>query len=144
MCAYAFCLSLTPCLFWYFINFNFIVSIKKLLIWKFFIYFIYQLDRRLAKWRHSDVQLRWYPVSFLNNNNMYPAIPSMFWKQNIKNNYLRNDLVKSFFVAFCCITFLNNQKTVGGLTKSDITFVLFEIFWWNLAAIRRNELPLSL
>ena len=70
------------------------------------------------------MQLRWYPVSFLNNNNMYLAISSLF-----DNNYLTNDLVKSFFVAFCCVTFLNHQKTVGGLTKSDITIVLFEMLW---------------
>ena len=54
---------------------------------------------------------------------MYLAISSLF-----DNNYLTNDLVKSFFVAFCCVRFLNHQKTVGGLTKSDITFVLFENF----------------
>ena len=72
---------------------------------------------------------------------MYLAISSLF-----ENNYLRSDLVKSFFVAFCCVTFLNHQKTVtvGGLTKSDITFVLFEIFWLNLAMVRRYELRLSL
>ena len=69
------------------------------------------------------MQLLWYSVSVLNNNNMYLAISSLF-----DNNYLTNDLVKSFFVAFCCVRFLNHQKTVGGLTKSDITFVLFEYF----------------
>ena len=70
---------------------------------------------------------------------MYPAISSMF-----DNKYLINDLVKSFFAAFCNVTFFNHQKTEGVLTKSDVTFVLFEIFLWNLAIIRRNELPLSL
>ena len=65
------------------------------------------------------MQLRWYPVSFLNNN-MYLAISSLF-----DNNYLRNDLVKSFSAAFFCVTFLK----VGGLTKSDITFVRLEMFW---------------
>ena len=40
--------------------------------------------------------------------------------------------------------FLNRQNQWGGLTKSDITFVPFKIFWWNLAFICKNELPLSL
>ena len=43
-----------------------------------------------------------------------------------ENNYLRCDLIKSLFVAYM---FLDHQKTGGGLTKSDITFVIFEIFW---------------
>ena len=40
--------------------------------------------------------------------------------------------------------FLIGQKTGGWLTKSVVTFVLFEIFGWNLAIIRKYELPLSL
>ncbi len=40
--------------------------------------------------------------------------------------------------------FLKRQNQWGGLIKSYITFVPFEIFWWNLAVICKNELPLSL
>ena len=56
-------------------------------------------------------------------NTSCEAISSLF-----DNNYLRCDLIKSFFDTFCCVMFLDHQKTVGGLTKSDITFVLFEMF----------------
>ena len=45
-------------------------------------------------------------------------------------------------IAFCCVTYFWPSK--NGLTKSDITFVPFEICCWNLAVIRRYELPLSL
>ena len=40
--------------------------------------------------------------------------------------------------------FLDRQNQWGGLTKSDITFDLFDIFCRNLAVIRRNKLPLGL
>ena len=50
--------------------------------------------------------------------------------------------------SFCYVTFgntfLDHQNQWGGLTKIDITFDPFDIFWWNLAVIRRNELPLGL
>ena len=45
------------------------------------------------------------------------------------NNYLRFDLIKSFYYSLLRYMFLNDQKTGDGLTKSDITFVLFGIFW---------------
>ena len=73
----------------------------------------------------SDVQLRWYPdfscVDTLNTN--CEVISSVF-----DNNYLRFDLMKSFCYFLLRYMFLDDQKTGGGLTKSDITFVLFGIF----------------
>ena len=41
-------------------------------------------------------------------------------------------------------TFLDRQNQWGGLTKSDVTFDPFDIFWRNLAVMRRIELPLGL
>ena len=68
------------------------------------------------------------------------ALSSLF-----DNNYLRCDLMKSFFVTFCCVTcFWTIKKQWVGLTESHITFVLLEIVWWNLAVMRKYELPLSL
>ena len=47
----------------------------------------------------------------------------------LDNDYLRVDLVKSFFFTFCWFTgFFNYKKTMGRLTKTYITFVLF----WNI------------
>ena len=53
-------------------------------------------------------------------------------------------IFRMVFVTFCCVAFLNRQKTVGGLTKSGITYVVFEIVWWNLTTMCRYELSLSL
>ena len=51
-------------------------------------------------------------------------------------------------IVFCYVIlrnlFLNGQNQRGGLTKSDITFVPYDIFGWNLEFICRNELPISL
>ena len=41
-------------------------------------------------------------------------------------------------------TFLDRQNQWNCLTKIDITFDPFEIYWLNLAVIRRNELSLAL
>ena len=57
-------------------------------------------------------------------NTSCKAISSVF-----DNNYLRFDLIKSFFDFLLRYMFLNDKKTGGGLTKSDITFVLFGILW---------------
>ena len=41
-------------------------------------------------------------------------------------------------------TFLDRQNQWSGLTKIDIIFDPFKIFWLNLAVKRRNELSLAL
>ena len=80
-----------------------------------------------------------YPFSFVNsNNNDHLAIWRLF-----DTNYLRWEK-NVFFYLFCCVWFLNREKTVGDLPKSGITFVLFEIFLWNMTIMCRCELSLSL
>ena len=49
-----------------------------------------------------------------------------------------------FYYVTLCNTFLDRQNQWDGLTKSYITFDPFDIFWSNLAVIRRNELPSGL
>ena len=53
-------------------------------------------------------------------------------------------LKKEFCYVTLCNTFLDGQNQRGGLTKSDITFDPFDMFWRNLVVMRRNELPLGL
>ena len=59
-------------------------------------------------------------------------------------NYLRYDFKNRFCYVTLRNTFFDRQNQWDGLTKSDITFDPFDIFWSNLAVIRRNELPLGL
>ena len=47
--------------------------------------------------------------------------------QVLYNKYFRLDFKISFSYFLMHNLFLSHQKTVGGLTKSDITFVLFEM-----------------
>ena len=57
-------------------------------------------------------------------NTSCEAISSLF-----DNSYLRYDLIKNrVFYFLLHYMFLNHEKTEGGLTKSDITFVLFAFF----------------
>ena len=63
---------------------------------------------------------------------------------NFKLNYLRYDFKSSFCYVILGYTFLDRQNQWGGLTKIDITFDPFDIFWLNLAVICRNELSLGL
>ena len=58
-------------------------------------------------------------------------------------NYLRHGLKNCFCYVILCNTFLDRQNQWGGLTKSDITFDPFDMFWLNLAVMHRNELPLD-
>ena len=62
--------------------------------------------------------------------------------QVLYNKYLRFHFTISFSYFLMHNLFLCHQKTVGGLTKSDITFVLSEICGWNLAIVCKYELPL--
>ena len=62
---------------------------------------------------------------------------------NFKLNYLRYDFNNHVFYLMLRNTFLDRLNQWGGLTKSDIIFDPFGIFWLNLVVIRRNELHLG-
>ena len=48
---------------------------------------------------------------------------------NSKLNYLRYDFKNGFFNVILGNTFLDRQNQWSGLTKIDVTFDPFEIFW---------------
>ena len=104
-------------------------------------FLIYQFYCHLSKWLLSDGQLCWYPVSFLNSDiNDYLAISRLSDKKLFEmrlNNFM-------FLLLFAAFRLWNVKKWGGGLTKSGITFVVLEIFCWNLVIMCRYELSLSL
>ena len=72
-------------------------------------------------------------------NTCCDALQSLFC-----SNYLRHGLKIDFCYVARRNMFLDRQNQWGGLTKSDITFYVCDIFWLNLAVVRRNELPLGM
>ena len=62
---------------------------------------------------------------------------------NSKFKYLSYDFKNRSCYVILSNTFLDRQNQWGGLTKSDIIFDPFGIFWLNLVVIRRNELHLG-
>ena len=56
--------------------------------------------------------------------NTCDALQSLFC-----SNYLRHGLINEFSYVTLRNTFLDHQNQWDGLTKSDITFDPFDIFW---------------
>ena len=87
--------------------------------------------------------LSWQLVEFLQYNPPHMIVQRAH-NLNFKLNYLRYDFKNGFCYVILGNTLLDRQNQWGGLIKIDITFDPFDILWWNLAVIRRNELPLGL
>ena len=60
---------------------------------------------------------------------------------NSKINYLRYNFKNRLGYDILGNMFFDHQNQWGGLTKSYITFDLFDISWRNLVLVRRNEWP---